>query len=374
MMKKTFIVAVLLLLNTQTFAAISNEGIRLKELSRVIGVRDNALFGYGIVTGLAGTGDSKRSKTTTQSIANTLKNLGLTITSDDVNSRNVAAVMVTTFLPPFARPGDKLDVNVTSMGDARSLLGGTLMLTHLRAPNGKIYALAQGQISVGGYKYDLNGNVVQKNHTTAGNIPNGATVEAGTKTNVVDSQGQIVLKLHSPDFTTASRIKTKLNNSFNANVADAIDAGRIAVKVPENYRKDIITFLMKLEGLRITPDITAKVVINERTGTVVSGGDVTISDVTISHGDLKVSIVTDFLVSQPFLVSETGADVRTQVVPDTKIDVVENKPITLSLKGQTSVAELVVALNKVKTSSRDVITILQVIKRAGALHAELIVQ
>ena len=374
MMNRIFILVLLLLANAQASAVISKDGVRIKELCRVIGVRDNALFGYGIVTGLAGTGDSKRSKTTTQSIANTLRNLGLSISSDDISSRNVATVMVTTSLPAFARAGDKLDVNVTSMGDARSLLGGTLMLTHLRAPNGRIFALAQGQISVGGFKYDLNGNVIQKNHTTAGNIPNGATVEAEINTNVTNDKGNIVLKLHSPDFTTASRIKNKLNESFNTEIASAIDAGRITVKVPENYRTNLISFLMKLEGIRITPDITAKVVVNERTGTVVSGGDVTISDVTISHGDLKVSIVTDFLVSQPFLVSETGSDVRTQVVPDTKIDVEETKPISLSLKGLTSVADLVAALNKIKTSSRDVITILQVIKRAGALHAELIVQ
>jgi len=374
MIRNIGILVLLLLVDSQAYAVVNTPGVRIKELCRVIGVRDNALFGHGIMTGLSGTGDSSRNKTTMQSLANTLRNLGLTISAKDINSRNVAAVMVTTRLPAYARPGDKLDVNVTSIGDARSLLGGSLMLTHLRAANGRIYALAQGQISVGGFKYDLNGNVIQKNHTTAGSIPNGATVETETTTSIMNTDGEVVLKLHSPDFTTASRIKSKLNESFNGDVARAIDAGRIAVTVPKNQRKDLMSFLMKLEGLRIKPDFTAKVVVNERTGTVVAGGNVTISDVTISHGDLKVSIATDFLVSQPFLVNKVGSDVRTQVVPDTKIDVVENKPISLTLKGQTSVADLVAALNKIKTSSRDVITILQVIKRAGALNAELIVQ
>lgn len=375
MMKRYIVLGVILLLNTQVFAVVDKGGIRIKELCRIIGVRDNALIGYGLVTGLSGSGDTRRSKTTTQSIANTLKNLGLTISIEDINSRNVAAVMVTATLPPFSLPGDKLDINVTSVGDAKSLLGGTLLLTHLKAVNGKIYALAQGQLSVGGFKYDLNGNVVQKNHTTAGNIPNGATVEKDIKTSFINGNGDVILKLYSPDFTTASRIKDKLNYEFGSAVASAIDAGRIAVKVPSGYSTNLITFLMKLEKLRINPDLAGRVVINERTGTVVSGGNVTISDITISHGELKVSIVTDYLVSQPLVFRGGGnTNVRTQVVPDTNIDIVEKKPISLSLKGNTSVADLVAALNKVKASSRDVITILQVIKRAGALHAELIVQ
>lgn len=374
-MKKLFLLIIILLAtNTQAVAVVESDGVRIKELCRILGVRDNALIGYGLMSGLAGTGDSRRSKTTTQSIANTLRSLGLTISTNDINSRNVAAVMVTTTLPPFSRPGDKLDVNVTSMGDAKSLLGGTLMLTHLRAANGRIYALAQGPISVGGYKYDLNGNVIQKNHITAGNIPNGAIVETETSTSFLGDNGVITLKLHSPDFTTASRIKDTLNESFQGGIAKAIDAGRIAITVPIDQRQDLTSFVMKLENLRIVPDITARVVVNERTGTVVSGGDVTISDVTISHGDLKVSIVTDYLVSQPLYVRGGDSDVRTQVVPDTSVNVVEEEPVFLSLKGQTSVADLVTALNKIKTSSRDVITILQVIKRAGALHAELLVQ
>lgn len=355
-------------------AEISHRGVRVEDLCRLVTVRDNSLVGYGIVTGLAGTGDSIRSRATTQSVANTLENLGLTISPSDINSRNVAAVMVTTTLPAFARSGDRLDVNVTSIGDARSLLGGTLLLTHLVAANGKTYALAQGPLSIGGFVYDANGNVVQKNHTTAGEIPNGATVEEPTKTNLLDSNGNLVLKLYQPNFTTASRLKGVLMRAFPGDPIKAIDAGRVSIKVPERYRTDLITFISKVNSLRVNPDTTAKVIINERTGTVVSGGDVTISDVTITQGDIKLSVVTDYTVSQPYVVRDTGPGVKSLVVPDTKVNVIENGPVSLSLKGETSVSDLIAALNKVKTSSRDIITIMQAIKQAGALHAQLIIE
>jgi flagellar P-ring protein precursor FlgI len=364
----------LTLVNTATVAAVAEEGIRLKELARLLNVRENSLIGYGLVTGLSGTGDSSKSKATTQSIANTLKNLGLTVPAGDINSRNVAAVIVATTLPAFSRAGDKLDVNVTSMGDAKSLLGGTLLLTHLNGADGKIYALAQGAVSVGGYKYDLNGNVTQKNHTTTGNVPNGAIVEIELDTKVINASGELEYKLHSPDFTTVQRVRERINESFGRGTARADDAGKLVVSVPDSYKNNLAGYITLLENLRIQPDTTARIVINERTGTVVSGGDVQIKDVTITHGDTKVSIVTDYVVSQPHLVRQTGTDVRTQVIPDTRIDVIEQKPIALSLQGTTSVADLVSALIKVKTSSRDVISILQAIKLAGALHAELVIQ
>ena len=357
------------------YAIPQNEsGVRVKDLVRIVGIRDNSLVGYGIVAGLAGTGDSIRSRATIQSITNTLARFGLNIKPEDLRSRNVAAVMVTTKLPPFSRPGDKLDVNVTSIGDSRSLVGGTLLMMHLKAPNGKIYALAQGPLTVGGYKYDLNGNVVQKNHPTAGLVPNGAIVEVGVKSTILSSEGFLQLKINNPDYTTAGRIANSINKKFGNSLAKAVDAGRVKVQVPQSYQNEVVQFVMNIEKLSIQPDTRSKIIINERTGTVVSGGDVTISKVTIAHGDLKVSIVTDFLVSQPFLVRETSAGVRTQVVPSTRIDVEEQDPISLSLPGGTSVADLVTALRRIKTSSRDIITILQGIKSAGALHAELIVQ
>lgn len=371
---KTLFAISLVILAFPSSAAVDKSGIRLKEVVRVIGVRENALIGYGIVSGLSGTGDTLRSNATTQSISNILKNMGLTIPAKEINSRNVAAVMVTSVLPAFSQPGDKLDVNVTSIGDARSLVGGTLMLTHMVGANNKIYALAQGPLSTGGFKYDLNGNVVQKNHSTAGNIPNGASVEAGVDTQLLSADNQLTLKLYEPDFTTASRVKSQINNRFGKNVAKAVDAGSVKVTIPNAYSQKLISFLMEIESLRIIPDTRARLVINERTGTIASGGDVSISDVTITHGDIKVSIVTDFIVSQPSFVRDVDSSIRTQTVPDTSINVKEDKPIALTFKGNTSVSDLVLSLNKIKTSSRDIISIIQTIKRAGALHAELIIQ
>jgi flagellar P-ring protein precursor FlgI len=354
--------------------SVNLESVRLKDLGRIEGVRENSLIGYGLVTGLAGTGDSSRSRATVQSVANMLLQFGITVTIDQINSRNVAAVMVTATLPAFSRPGDKLDVNVSSLGDARSLVGGTLLMTPLNGPDRKIHALAQGPLSVGGFKYDLNGNVVQKNHPTAGNVPGGAIVELGASTYVIKEQNIITILLFEPDFTTASRIADSLNASFSKDTAKAIDAQRVEVRVSDTERNNVVELLSRLENVTITPDQRAKVIVNERTGTVVSGGDVRISMVTVSHGDLKVSIVTDYLVSQPTLVSRTGPGVRTEVVPSTRIDAKENEGGSISLPAGTTVADLVAALNKIKTSTRDVITILQGIKRAGALHAELIIQ
>ena len=373
-MKKLIIILLVISAPIQSAYSAIDKGVRIKDLCRLVGVRDNSLVGYGIVAGLAGTGDTSRSKATMQSITNTLNKMGLKIKSEDVKSRNVAAVMVTSTLPPFAIRGDKIDVTVTSIGDARSLLGGSLLLTHLKAANGEIFALAQGSLTIGGFKYDLNGNVAQKNHPTTGIIPDGAIVEEEIKTSFINSQSELVLKLKNPDFTTASRISTVLKKRFNGLNAKAIDAGNIRITLPSEYSNDSVAFITKLEGMTIHPDSRARIVINERTGTVVSGGDVSISMITVSHGDIKLSIVTDFLVSQPSFVSRPSDNIQTQVVSDTSIDVSEEIPVNLSLPENTSVADLVTALRKVKTSSRDIITILQAIKRAGALHAELIIQ
>lgn len=358
-------------------STLASEGIRLKDLGRIDGVRDNSLVGYGLVTGLAGTGDSRRSRATLQSVANMLREFGVIVQADMLNSRNVAAVTLTATLPPFGRPGDKLDINVSSLGDARSLLGGTLLLAPLYGPGKKIHALAQGQLSIGGFKYDLNGNVVQKNHPTAGTIPSGAIVEFGVSTRLVKGDGVIDILLFEPDFTTSSRISRTLNQEIGVDVAKAIDAGRIEIKLTAAAREDLVSFLASIESIVVAPDQRARVVVNERTGTVVSGGDVKISKVTVSHGDLRVSIVTDFLVSQPGesgILVEPGLGVRTAVVPSTRIEVEEGGANTVSLPSGTSVADLVASLNKIKTSTRDIITILEGIKRAGALHAELLIQ
>ena len=352
----------------------ANSGVRIKDLGRIDGVRDNSIVGYGIMTGLAGTGDSSRSEATLQSVSNMLKDFGVVISADQINSRNVAAVTITATLPPFVRAGDKLDINVSSLGDARSLQGGTLLLTPLYGPDRKVHALAQGQITTGGYTYDLNGNAVQKNHPTAGIIAEGAIVESEVATQVLRDNGEIIILLHNPDYTTANRVATALNRQGEYGVAKSIDAARISLTVPESRRNDLVPLIASIENISVTPEQRAKVVVNERTGTVVAGGDVKISKVTVTHGDLKVSIITDYLVSQPSLLIEPGSSVSTEVVPRTQIDVQESGISTVSLPAGTTVAEFVGALNKIKTSTRDVISILQGIKRAGALHAELIIQ
>lgn len=351
------------------------EGVRIKDLGRIDGVRENQLVGYGLVTGLAGSGDSLRNRATRQSIANLLSQFELYVPNDQVQSRNVAAVMVIARLPAFAATGDRVDVTVTSVGDARSLLGGTLLLTPLKGADGVVHALAQGPLSVGGYRYDLNGNVVQKNHPTVGAIPGGATVEVAVSTEVLKGD-HLSFMLAEPDYTTASRVADSLNAALGAGrIAQAVDAGRVDVDVPPAERARLVAFMTRIENATIEPDHRAKVVVNERTGTVVSGGDVRISRVVVSHGELKVSITTDYLVSQPALVSFTGSGVRTTVVPKTRIEVQESEPEGGGVvEASNTVADLVRALNRIKTHPRDMISILQGIKAAGALHADLIIQ
>ncbi|MBB5020311.1 flagellar P-ring protein precursor FlgI [Chitinivorax tropicus] len=350
------------------------EGVRIKDLGRLTGWRENSLSGYGLVTGLAGTGDSASNKATRQSIANVLSQFGVNLTPEEVISRNAAVVMVSANLTPFARPGDTLDITVTSLGDARSLVGGSLLVTPLKAVNGKVYALAQGPVSVGGYKYDMNGNVVQKNHPTVGSVPGGATVETGVVSRLLDENNKMTFQLSNPDFTTASRMAASINSALGRNAAQARDASAIEIQVPQEYLARVVDFVTKLEKLTVEPDSRAKVVINERTGTVVAGGDVRIAKVAITHGELKISIVTDNTVSQPIFVRQTGADVRTENIANSRVDVSESRETGFISATNNTVADLVQALTRIKTNTRDIISILRAIKAAGALHAELVVQ
>lgn len=359
-----------------SFAVAADPGVRLKDLGRIDGVRDNMIVGYGIVSGLAGTGDSARSQATLQSIANALRSFGVYLSPAQLSSRNVAGVIVTSTLPAHARSGDKIDINVSSVGDARSLLGGTLLMTPLYGPDRRLYALAQGSVLIGGFKYDLNGNVVQRNHPTSGVVPEGATIEVTLATKIQKEEGRIALLLFDPDYTTASRVAAAVNASFGLAIATAEDAGRVAIRIPTPGGGAVVDFVARLENVVVEPDQRARVVVNERTGTVVSGGDVRISTVTVTHSNLRVSIVTDFLVSQPDggVLIEPSRNIRTEVVPQTRIDAQEDTLNMVSLPAGTRVAELVSALNTIRVSTRDVITILQSMKRAGALHAELVIQ
>lgn len=345
--------------------------VRLKELGRIEGWQDNPLIGYGLVTGLAGTGDSARNRTTRQTIANMVSQFGLNIPSDQVQSRNVAVVMVMAVLPAFARAGSRTDATVTSMGDARSLLGGTLVLMPLKGADGRVHALAQGPVSVGGYRHDALGNLVQKNHPTVGLVPGGVSVERAVPTRDVSADGVAVFALNTPDYTTASRIAEAVNRSLGAGIAVARDGSAVDIRVPAEG--GATAFLTRLENLAVQPDQRARVVINERNGIVVSGGDVRLSQVTISHGELKISVTTDFAVSQP-QAPLSGPGARTVVVPETRIDVAEPEMRSVALDGNSTVADLMRALARIKTSPRDMISILQGMKSAGALHADLVIQ
>lgn len=366
---------VLLLVAEMSWA---DDGIRLKDLGRFNGWRENHLIGIGIATGLAGTGDSPRSRATRQSLSNLMSNFDLTVPSDQINSRNVAAVSVVASLPPVARPGDRVDVVVTSIGDARSLAGGSLLLTSLKGPDGHVYALAQGAISIGGYRYDQNGNLAQKNHPTVGVISNGAQIESEIQAtqNVAERDMPTPLEfvLSRPDYTTAQRVAKAIAARFGRDVASVRDSGAIQISVPDAYRHDLAGFMAALEAIEAKPDALARVVVNERTGTIVAGGNVRISPVTIAHGNLNLSIVTDYAVSQPFLLNRPGAGIRTEVVPNTRIKVEEEPGGILDLPGQSTVAELARLLHGMKAHTRDIIAILQGIKAAGALHADLIIQ
>ena len=350
------------------------ELIRVKDLGKVQGWRENALTGYGIVTGLAGTGDSPANRATRQALANLLAQFNLTVPPEQIQSRNVATVVVTASLPAFAREGDTLDVTVASAGDARSLVGGTLLAAALKGPNGRVYALAQGPLSIGGYRYDANGNLQQKNHPTVGSIPGGAVVEVAVTSDVLDAARNVTFVLADPDYTTANRVAEAINRQVGGGLAEARDANGVDIHVPPEARPHLVSFLAGIENVTVEPDRRAKVVINERTGTVVSGGDVRIERVVISQGELKISIASENTASQPLVVGDAPAGVRTAIVTNTRIEVDEQSAPGFVPPGHNTVADLVQALARMKTNTRDVISILRAIKAAGALHAELIIQ
>ena len=349
------------------------QNLRAKDVGKLQGWRDNALLGWGIVTGLASTGDSASSKPTRQALSNVFSQFNLAIPPDQLQSRNVAVVMVSALLPPFAREGDRVDVLVSSAGDARSLVGGNLLLTSLNGPNGRIYALAQGPLSVGGYRYDGNGNVVQKNHPTVGTIPGGALVEATVPQPTVVA-GKAMFVLSDADYTTAKRLAEAFNRQVGEPVAQAIDATGIEILIPTRHQNRPVDFFALIESTTIEPDRRARIVINERTGTVVSGGDVKIDPIVISHGDLRINISSRTSAEQPTGGVFIGSGFRPQVITNSQIGVEEpTGPGVLVSKGPT-VIDLIQSLNRLKTSSRDVISILRAVKAAGALHAELIIQ
>jgi flagellar P-ring protein FlgI len=306
-------------------------------------------------------------------VANALKRFGVRVTDKDVRSRNVAAVTITTKLPAFTNEGDTLDVDVTSIGDARSLVGGTLLMADLKGADGKIYALAQGPLTVGGYKFESNNAVNQKNHPTAAVIPGGAIVEKEVKTDIRNTDGDSELVLYQSDITTSVRVAEAINSQLKEIVAVSVSPSKIKLLTSKMDQSELIFFMRDVEKVVVTPDLKARVVINERTGTIVSGGGVKISAADITHGDIKISISDDTKVYQP-LVIYPHTPQEAVVVPDSRINVKEKTLQPLSISNGGTVSDLIVALNKINISSREVISILQTLKTAGALHAELVVQ
>ena len=345
-------------------------GARLKDIATIEGVRQNQLNGYGLVAGLTGTGDSQQAIFTVQSVLNMLRRRGLTLNVNprQLQIKNVASVSVTATLPPFARQGGRIDVQVSSLGDAKSLQGGTLLLTPLFAADGQVYAVAQGAVSLGGgFSVSAPGASARKSHLTTGVVPGGALVEREVPVEL-GAGGVLTIALHQPDFTTAARLASAVNTSLARAVAKPIDAGTVAVAVEGGTPDAAFATATAIEQVDVTPDTAARIVLNERTGTVIIGSDVRVMPVAIAHGSLNVTIKTDFGVSQPAPLS--GG--QTVVVPDSTVKVEEGaKQNLLLLRPGVSLGQLVAALNALGVTPQDLIAILQAIKTAGALEADL---
>ena len=338
---------------------------RIKDVARIQGVQANQLVGYGLVFGLAGTGDSNKSINTIQSVVNMLRTFGVVIDQTKLQSKNVAAVMISAKLPAFVKPGDTIDVTASSMGDAKSLAGGMLIQTPLRAANGGVYAVAQGAVTTGGFSAGGTGANVQKNFPTVGLITNGGIVEREVPFEL-GANGQLNLALNRPDFTTANRIAEAITQRFGT-IASARDPGTVSVSVPAMYGQNVVGFVAAIEELRIRADDVARVVINERTGTIVMGANVSIDEVAVAQGGLTIKIAKTREVFQPAPFSQG----RTAVVPRQAVTAQESSGNLLVLPSTASVGDVVAALNSVGATPRDIITILQAMKAAGALHAEM---
>ncbi len=337
-------------------------GVKLRDIASFEGNRGNFLVGYGLVVGLNGTGDTRSTFFTVKSLTNALQKMGIVVDPRRITVRNVAAVIVTAKVPPSAKAGMTVDVDVASIGDARSLEGGTLIMTPLKGPDGEIYALAQGQVIVGGYEARGIAQLRRKNVTTVGRIPNGAILERDIPS--MRDIKEVHLYLNEPNFSTAKAVVDAINNSFGEGTAVALDATTIRIKIPE--KENYVNFLAQIEELDVNVPTIAKVVIDSRTGTIVFGGDVTIKPVAVAVGSLTVRIEERPEVSQP----QPFAGGQTQVVPRTQVEVQEEGKRIVEIKG-AKVSELVESLNRIGATPREIISILQAIKSAGALNAKL---
>ncbi|HTW57904.1 MAG TPA: flagellar basal body P-ring protein FlgI [Terriglobales bacterium] len=361
-----------LLLLAAACAAVDSEThkVLIRDIATVEGVRDNSLVGYGLVVGLRGTGDKQQTYFTVQTLASILARMGVeippSVLQTTVQVKNVAAVLVTATLPPFSPPGMHLDIMVSSVGDARSLEGGTLVLTPLYAADGQVYAAAQGPVVVGGYAAGAGTNSKQVNHPTVGRVPSGGLIERDSTVDL-GKLPELTFVLNDADFTTAEEVAAAINRQWVAPVATAADGRRITIKTSATASMPVPALLAQIENLEVEVQRRAKVVVNERTGTVVMGKDVHLGAVSILHGSFSIEVSTAYTVSQP----NAMAAGQTEVVPETRLKATETPARNIELGEGASVEDLVTRLQAIGATARDVVSILQAIKAAGALEAEL---
>jgi flagellar P-ring protein precursor FlgI len=354
-------------------AAAPNRQVLVRDVTTIAGVRDNPLVGYGLVVGLRGTGDSQQTIFTVQTLANAMQKMGVLIPPSTSVVKNVAAVFITATLPPFARPGERLDVTVGSVGDAHSLEGGVLLMSALHGPDGKVYAEAQGSLIMGGYFVGNGSNGKQVNPTNVGTIPGGGIVERDT---AVDISGfkTVSLLLRNPDFNTATEIAHAVNTEFQKTVASALDSGRVDINVADASAQSVPVLIARVQSLMISVHTPAKIIINERTGTIVMGGDVKLSPVSVIHGNLSIQVVTSYTPVQPIGAGFPGAAAPPVLVPQTAVNVSDGPAQSMRLDEGANVDELVNGLHAIGTSAHDVVSILQAIKAEGGMQADLEVQ
>ncbi len=344
---------------------------KLRDLTNITGARDNQLLGYGVVVGLQGTGDDVSAPLAAQSVLSVLRRLGVQADSKQVRLRNVAAVLVTATIPPFVKPGNKLDVVVSSIGNAKSLKGGVLVQTLLKGADRNTYAVAQGSMVLGGYQAQgRSGSGAKTGSTTSGRIPGGALVERAVKTQFV-TKNRLELSLHTPSFTVAARIAAAIDAKLGANTADPVDGGTVVVKIPSKFAKKPVMLIAELEQIEVKPDRRARVVVSERTQTIVAGGDVRLAPVAVVHGQLTIVVKERPTVSQPEGPFTQG---QTKVLPDSEVTVQERSSTMHYVDGAATLADLASALGALGLNARELISVLQALRSASALEAEIIVQ
>ncbi len=362
-----WLAAALLLLVPPGHSTSPDRTVQLRDVTEIEGVRDNQLVGYGLIVGLRGTGDRQQTFFTVQTLANAMKRMGVQIAPGQVVVKNVAAVFITATLPPFSRPGMKLDITVSSVGDAKSLEGGVLLMTSLRGPDGQVYAEAQGPLALGGYSEGAVGNLRAVNHPTVGRIPEGAIVERESQVDL-SRFTTVSLILRNPDFTAARDMAEAINQDFRHTVATTLDNRAVRIDVAESGMTSVPLLISRVQGLSIHFHSPAKVVINERTGTIVMGGNVTLSPVSVLHGSLSIEVETTYTVSQPLPYSSGGT---TQPVANTAVAVKDLPAQSIRLENGANVDDLIRGLHAIGATSHDIVAILQAIKASGGLQADL---